>query len=91
MIHMSYTRDGKQKTRHEIYNFIVWYKETYDGNSPNTTEIAEAVELKSKSTVHMHLKKLVAEGKLYLHPHIEEKTARHIMVTGGSWKLDQTA
>lgn len=83
---MEIKRNKQQKTRYAIYDFIVWYKSTYDGNSPSLVEIAEAVELKSKSNVHGHLRTLVDEGLLYTHEDIEPLTARCIMVTGGEWK-----
>ena len=88
MVHMS---DNQKKTKYQIYDFIVWYKSEYDGNSPSIREIAEAVELKSTSPVHGHLDSLVAEGMLYEHPHIEKGAARCIMVTGGKWEVTTAA
>lgn len=81
--------DNEQlKTRYRVYNFIVWFKQTYDGNSPSIEEIREAVELKSKSPVHGHLDNLVEEGLLYRHDDIDPRTARCIMVTGGKWSAE---
>lgn len=82
-------RDGTQKTRYAIYDFIVWYKKEYDGNSPSVREIAEAVEINTTSTISMHIENLIEEGLLYRHPHAEPKTARVLCVTGGSWKLPE--
>lgn len=48
----------------EIYDFILQYTRQY-GYPPSVREIGFAVNLKSPSTVHFHMKKLEAEG--YIH------------------------
>ena len=45
----------------EIYRFILQYTKDH-GYPPSVREIGEAVNLKSPSTVHFHMKKLEAEG-----------------------------
>jgi DNA-binding MarR family transcriptional regulator len=80
-------RDKRKKTRYRVYDFIVWYKKEYDGNSPSVREIAEAVEVASSSTIYIHIDKLVDEGLLYRHPHIDKGSARCLMVTGGEWGI----
>lgn len=45
----------------EIYDFILQYTREH-GYPPSVREIGEAVNLKSPSTVHFHMKKLEAEG-----------------------------
>ena len=45
----------------EIYDFILQYTRQY-GYPPSVREIGFAVNLKSPSTVHFHMKKLEAEG-----------------------------
>lgn len=45
----------------EIYDFILQYTREY-GYPPSVREIGAAVNLKSPSTVHFHIKKLEAEG-----------------------------
>lgn len=45
----------------EIYDFILQYTRA-NGYPPSVREIGAAVNLKSPSTVHFHLKKLEAEG-----------------------------
>lgn len=49
---------GKQA---EIYDFILSFTKTH-GYPPSVREISAAVNLKSPSTVHFHMKKLEAEG-----------------------------
>ncbi len=45
----------------EIYDFILRFTRAH-GYPPSVREISEAVNLKSPSTVHFHMKKLEAEG-----------------------------
>lgn len=45
----------------EIYQFILQYTKEH-GYPPSVREIGAAVDLKSPSTVHFHMKKLEAEG-----------------------------
>lgn len=45
----------------EIYDFILQYTRDH-GYPPSVREIGAAVDLKSPSTVHFHMKKLEAEG-----------------------------
>ena len=45
----------------EIYEFILQYSKEH-GYPPSVREISAAVQLKSPSTAHFHLKKLEAEG-----------------------------
>ena len=45
----------------EIYDFILQYTRQY-GYPPSVREIGFAVNLKSPSTVHFHMKQLEAEG-----------------------------
>lgn len=45
----------------EIYDFILHFTKAH-GYPPSVREISEAVNLKSPSTVHFHMKKLEAEG-----------------------------
>lgn len=59
---MTNTYKGKMK-RQEIYLFIVDYIKEH-GYPPTIREIGEGVNLKSPSTVHMHMTKLFTEGKL---------------------------
>ena len=45
----------------QIYDYILSYTDTH-GYPPSVREIAEAVDLKSPSTVHFHLKGLRSAG-----------------------------
>ena len=49
--------------RQEIYLFIVDYIK-FHGYAPTIREIGEGVNLKSPSTVHMHMTKMFTEGLL---------------------------
>lgn len=53
---------GKQK-REEILASIVGYISRY-GYSPTVREIGELVDLRSPSTVQIHLTKMLAEGMI---------------------------
>ena len=59
---MTQTQQGIMK-REEIYLFIINYIKLH-GYPPTVREIGEGVNLKSTSTVHMHMLKLFTEGKL---------------------------
>ncbi len=59
--------DNLGKRQKEIYEFIKLY---FDKHSipPTVREIAEAVSLKSTSTVHLHLKELQKRGLISMEP-----------------------
>lgn len=59
---MTRTQKGKMK-RQEIYFFIVNYIKVH-GYAPSYREIGEGVNLKSTSTVNMHMTKMFTEGML---------------------------
>ncbi len=63
----------------QIYDYILAFTDTH-GYPPSVREIAEAVELKSPSTVHFHLKGLREAGLI---SQAEGKT-RAITITDGS-------
>lgn len=50
-------------TRKEILGFIIAYMEQH-GYSPSYQEIGEAVNLRSKSTIHDHISKMIERGML---------------------------
>ena len=51
------------ETRNKILEFIVSYIKQH-GYSPTVREIGQGVNLKSTSSVHRHLQKLLSEGKI---------------------------
>ena len=59
---MTQKQQGIMK-RQEIYFFIIDYIKEH-GYAPTIREIGEATQLKSTSTVHMHMTKLFIEGLL---------------------------
>lgn len=54
-------------TRQDIVEFIIRFHETF-GYAPSVREVGRAVGLKSSSTVHHHLRALVAEGRIRFEP-----------------------
>jgi len=65
-----------------IYQFIVDYKCSHDGNSPTIREIANGCGIPSTSHIGYVLTALQFEGKLKAPP---AKKARSIEVVGGQW------
>ena len=65
-------------TQQQIYNYILSFTDEH-GYPPSVREIAEAVDLKSPSTVHFHLKGLREAGLI---SQAEGKT-RAISITDG--------
>lgn len=75
-------RDNTEKgiyTRKAILRFIVHYIQEH-GYSPSVSEIGEGVGLKSKSSVHSHIKKMLEDRTLETDHGIG--TARTIRVPG---------
>ena len=52
-----------EKTREEIREFIIRYIQEH-GYSPTFQEIGAAVEIKSKSSVSVHIKKMLETGMI---------------------------
>ena len=52
------------KKSKEVLAFISAYKADHDGLSPSYVEIGDAVQVKSSSTVHRHVGKLIEHGHL---------------------------
>ena len=52
-----------EQARMKILEYVAQFNDTY-GYAPSYREIGAAVGLKSSSTVHKHIKRLEAEGKL---------------------------
>lgn len=67
------------ETRNKILEFIVSYIKQH-GYSPTVREIGQGVNLKSTSSVHRHLQKLLQEGKIETDAGLN--TPRAIRVTG---------
>ena len=55
------------KRREQIYQFIIKYIND-KGYAPSIREIADAVGLKSSSSIHAHLMKLEEEGRIEMKP-----------------------
>lgn len=69
----------------EVFDFIILYKEEYDGISPTLREIAWNTSLTSTSFVKYHLDKLKELGLITVTP----KQARGIEVVGGKWTYQE--
>lgn len=69
-----------------VYDFIVAYKKSHDGNSPTFREIMEDCEVLSTSTVVYYLDKLGKRGLIRRpEPRIGSRYATMIEVVGGQW------
>jgi SOS-response transcriptional repressor LexA len=73
------TPEGNDKAD-EVYNFIIEYKKTHDGNSPFIREIMRECDLSSTSHVTHYLNRLEDDGL------IERKGGR--IDAGGRWTLE---
>lgn len=65
----------------EVFQFIVTYKRSHDGNSPTLREIGDTFGLHSTSYIDYILKKLERNGLIEL----SRVRARQIVVVGGVW------
>lgn len=68
--------------KQQIYEFIVKFKNTHDGNSPSIAEIGRHCEVNSTSTVRFYLQGMERLGLIKLSSNGE---ARMIEVVGGTW------
>lgn len=68
----------------KVFEFILRYKTEHDGNSPSYQQIANAVGLKSVSTIKIHITTLRDAGLL---KH-EFADSRSIEVIGGKWTYE---
>lgn len=62
----------KTCTTERVFEFIVAYKQAHAGQGPAYREIMQGVGLHSLSTVHYHLQRLAAAGRLQLTPRAYE-------------------
>lgn len=68
-------------TREDVFQFLVNYKRTHDGNTPTTREIAEACCLSSTSSVRYHLLKLELDDRIRTYGDRQ----RRIEIVGATW------
>lgn len=77
----------KGNGRERVYNFIVEFIKK-NGYSPSVREISTGTDLKSTSSVYMHLLKLEDEGKIQM----KKKSTRAIKVIGFEFvKMEESA
>lgn len=81
---MAATSQQQKKTRDQIFDFIVQYKQTHDGNSPTTREIADACYLSSLTTVRHHLMNLELENRL----RIADEGHYQFEIVGSHWEYE---
>ena len=55
-------RQKLSKTRLRVLNFIIDYQEQHEGIFPSVREIGAGCDLKSPSTVHAHIHRLIQDG-----------------------------
>lgn len=72
--------------RRRLFDYIVAYKESHDGNSPSSREMADGANICSTSVVHFHLRTLESQGKITR----PRGSSRGIVVVGGSWRYHAT-
>lgn len=71
-----------------VFDWIVAYKITHNGNSPTIREIMEGVSfLSSTSNVRYYLDKLHDKGWIVAE---EDGSSRNIVVVGGRWSYDKS-
>ncbi len=73
--------DQTAATRERIFDFLVVYKQTHDGNSPSLREIADACHI-VLSGAHYHLSRLELDNRVRL----SGPRCRTIEVVGGTWQ-----
>jgi SOS-response transcriptional repressor LexA len=73
-----------------VYEFIIRYKRTHDGNSPTIREIGSGCGITSTSVVTYWLKKLETRSLILLPEDPGDKhPARRIEVIGGHWEMEE--
>lgn len=81
------TKQTQIKTRERVYSFLVEFIKR-NGYSPSVREICVGTDLKSTSSVYMHLLKLEDEGKIQM----KKKSTRAIKVIGFEFvKMEESA
>lgn len=68
---------------HPVFDFIVSYKISHDGNSPSIREIMFNFGINSTSMVRAWLIRMQRLGWI----HCDYEAPRSIVVTGGQWRL----
>lgn len=68
--------------KRQVYNFIVKFKKTHDGNSPTVAEICQICNVSSTSVASYYLKGLEGLGLIKLGG---SRGRRMIEVPGGKW------
>ncbi len=83
----SMNKSARGNGRERVYNFIVEFIKR-NGYSPSVREICIGTDLKSTSSVYMHLLRLEDEGKIQM----KKKSTRAIKVIGFEFvKMEETA
>lgn len=73
-----------------VYDFIIRYKSSHDGNSPTIREIGEACDISSTSVVTYWLKRLESRGLIRRpEPQFGNRFAASIEVIGGKWEMEK--
>ncbi len=71
----------------EVFDFIIEYKTSNDGNSPTIREIMRATSCTSTSVVNYYLNRLHYDYGLITRP--RENRQRSITVIGGKWTYEK--
>jgi hypothetical protein len=67
-----------------LYDAIVAFKESNDGNPPTTRELSQATGISSSSVVWSYLKAIEKAGYIVI-----AKGSRNIRVRGGRWTIEK--
>lgn len=76
------TRPFLTPRKQQVYQFILNYKKTHDGNSPSIAEIGAHCEVNSTSTIRFYLKGLETLGVIKCDPNGK---SRMISIVGGKY------
>ena len=78
--------DTSRPAVERVYEYLVQYKSSHDGNAPTVREIGEACGISSTSVVHYWLIRLTNQGLIRRpEPKIGMRCSTQIEIVGGKW------
>lgn len=75
----------RKHSRQAVFDFIVSYKRSHDGNSPTLRQIMDACGITSTSVASYALRGLARAGKIRILP-----GSQGIVVIGGCWSISSS-
>lgn len=67
-----------------LFEFIISYKESHDGNTPTYREMCQGIGVSSTNTIFQYIKKMEKEGLILV---VDGK----LCLPGGKWNYDPLA